>query len=76
MRADHLRRRGRPGQGGPANGRPDGADTTAATRARIRRRTRDRVALVLAHLLLTLLRDDGLAHAAVDVAAERRERGR
>src|SRR5439155_12173450 len=37
-------------------------------------RARDRLALALARLLMALLRDDALAHMAVDAAAERRER--
>ena len=43
---------------------------------RLLTRARDRLALVLATLLLALLHDDGLAHMALDVAAERRARER
>ena len=42
--------------------------------ARLLTRARDRLALVLARLLLALVGDDALAHAAVDVVAEHRER--
>jgi len=40
--------------------------------AAIARRTRDRLALVLAALLVALLHDDTLAHMAIDLVAERR----